>query len=72
MKYSETIITMSDGERYSRHSKDLQIILIKKTMPINQMPPDGGMLYKETDMAQFFTATARIPSCGCLISKHLS
>ncbi|UZT99145.1 hypothetical protein ODZ84_06130 [Chryseobacterium fluminis] len=54
MKYSETVITMSDGERYSRHSKDLQIILIKKTMPINQMPPDGGMLYKETDMAQFF------------------
>jgi len=29
-------------------------------MPINQMPPDGGMLYKETDMAQFFPATARI------------
>lgn len=23
-------------------------------MPINQLPPDGGMLYKETDMAQFF------------------
>lgn len=23
-------------------------------MPINPIPPDGGMLYKETDMAQFF------------------
>ncbi|MEJ5102758.1 hypothetical protein [Chryseobacterium sp. MYb328] len=23
-------------------------------MPINQLPPDGGMLYKETDMAHFF------------------
>ncbi|WP_415327924.1 hypothetical protein [Chryseobacterium sp. MMS23-Vi53] len=23
-------------------------------MPINQLPPDGGMLYKETDMTQFF------------------
>lgn len=23
-------------------------------MPINQLPPDGGMLYKETDMAQLF------------------
>lgn len=26
----------------------------KKTMPISQIPPDGGMLYKETDMTQFF------------------
>lgn len=23
-------------------------------MPINPIPPDGGLLYKETDMAQFF------------------
>lgn len=23
-------------------------------MPIHQIPPDGGMLYKETDMTQFF------------------
>lgn len=23
-------------------------------MPINQLPPDGGMLYRETDMAHFF------------------
>ncbi|GEM_PF-6683264 len=23
-------------------------------MLINLIPPDGGMLYKETDMAQFF------------------
>ncbi|WP_228408932.1 hypothetical protein [Chryseobacterium ureilyticum] len=36
---------------YSKHAYKYDI---KKTMPINQIPPDGGILYKETDMAQFF------------------
>ncbi len=39
-------------------------------MPINQMPPDGGMLYKETDMAQFFHRYRTNPFVWLSVINH--